>query len=186
MMDERRRSSGTARAGSYPDGIGASLCQSAGGRGQTLESLTRPARADGPSGLQLQLAARGVKASEVHVAAGMHVDGPYPRGSGTARSRPRAMLLSARVIVSNDGADTTAERLGRGVVRVVPVDLNTARVHPPSKSSSTQQRQGSSVTRRPRRSRSDRSPLSESVAYWESFLQGSCALSTRPSGSTSP
>jgi mRNA interferase MazF len=34
------------------------------------------------------------------------------------------------VIVSNDGANTTAERLGRGVITVVPVTSNTARVHP--------------------------------------------------------
>jgi mRNA interferase MazF len=34
------------------------------------------------------------------------------------------------VIVSNDGANTTAERLGRGVITVVPVTSNTHRVHP--------------------------------------------------------
>ncbi len=34
------------------------------------------------------------------------------------------------VIVSNDGANSTAERLGRGVITVVPVTSNTARVHP--------------------------------------------------------
>jgi len=34
------------------------------------------------------------------------------------------------VIVSNDGANTSAERLGRGVVTVVPVTTNTERVHP--------------------------------------------------------
>lgn len=34
------------------------------------------------------------------------------------------------VIVSNDGANTTASRLGRGVITVVPVSSNTARVHP--------------------------------------------------------
>lgn len=34
------------------------------------------------------------------------------------------------VIVSNDGANTTAERLGRGVITVVPVTSNVARVHP--------------------------------------------------------
>jgi mRNA interferase MazF len=34
------------------------------------------------------------------------------------------------VIVSNDGANTTAERLGRGVVTVVPVTSNVTRVHP--------------------------------------------------------
>lgn len=34
------------------------------------------------------------------------------------------------VLVSNDGANLTAERLGRGVVTVVPVTSNTARVFP--------------------------------------------------------
>ncbi|WP_421120077.1 type II toxin-antitoxin system PemK/MazF family toxin [Aquihabitans daechungensis] len=34
------------------------------------------------------------------------------------------------VIVSNDGANTTANRLGRGVVTVVPVTSNIVRVHP--------------------------------------------------------
>lgn len=34
------------------------------------------------------------------------------------------------VIVSNDGANSTAERLGRGVITVVPVTSKTARVYP--------------------------------------------------------
>lgn len=34
------------------------------------------------------------------------------------------------VIVSNDGANTSAERLGRGVVTVVPVTSNVTRVYP--------------------------------------------------------
>lgn len=34
------------------------------------------------------------------------------------------------VIVSNDGANTTASRLGRGVITVVPVTSNTTRVYP--------------------------------------------------------
>ena len=34
------------------------------------------------------------------------------------------------VLVSNDGANTTASRLGRGVVTVVPVSANVDRVHP--------------------------------------------------------
>ena len=34
------------------------------------------------------------------------------------------------VIVSNDGANGTAERLGRGVITVVPVTSNTTRVYP--------------------------------------------------------
>ena len=34
------------------------------------------------------------------------------------------------VLVSNDGANTTAARLGRGVVTVVPVTSNVGRVYP--------------------------------------------------------
>jgi len=34
------------------------------------------------------------------------------------------------VIVSNDGANPTANRLGRGVLTVVPVTTDTGRVHP--------------------------------------------------------
>lgn len=44
-------------------------------------------------------------------------------GSEAARTRPG-------VIVSNDGANTTAQRLGRGVVTVVPVTSNTSHVYP--------------------------------------------------------
>lgn len=44
-------------------------------------------------------------------------------GSEAARSRPA-------VIVSNDGANITAERLARGVVAVVPLTTNTASVYP--------------------------------------------------------
>ncbi len=45
------------------------------------------------------------------------------RGSEANKQRPA-------VIVSNDGANTTADRLGRGVVTVVPVTSNTGRVYP--------------------------------------------------------
>lgn len=45
------------------------------------------------------------------------------RGSEADKRRPV-------VIVSNDRANTTATRLGRGVVTVVPVTSNTARVYP--------------------------------------------------------
>ena len=44
-------------------------------------------------------------------------------GSEAARRRPA-------VIVSNDGANTGAARLGRGVVTVVPVTSSTDRVYP--------------------------------------------------------
>lgn len=45
------------------------------------------------------------------------------RGSGSNKVRPA-------VIVSNDAASRTAERVGRGVVTVVPVTSNVARIHP--------------------------------------------------------
>jgi mRNA interferase MazF len=44
-------------------------------------------------------------------------------GSEAANTRPG-------VIVSNDGANTTAQRLGRGVVTVVPITSNINRVYP--------------------------------------------------------
>src|SRR5438270_11984420 len=34
------------------------------------------------------------------------------------------------VIVSNDGANRSAERLGRGVITVVPITTNTTRIYP--------------------------------------------------------
>ncbi len=51
------------------------------------------------------------------------VDLDPARGAEATKKRPA-------VIVSNDGANSTAERLGRGVVTVVPVTTSTERVHP--------------------------------------------------------
>lgn len=45
------------------------------------------------------------------------------RGAEADKRRPA-------VIVSNDGANSTAQRLGRGVLTVVPVTSNVARVYP--------------------------------------------------------
>ena len=45
------------------------------------------------------------------------------RGSEANKRRPA-------VIVSNDGANTTAERLGQGVLTVVPVTSRTEHVYP--------------------------------------------------------
>src|SRR3712207_424258 len=45
------------------------------------------------------------------------------RGSEADRTRPA-------VVVSNDGANSSAERTGRGGVTVVPVTSNTARIFP--------------------------------------------------------
>jgi mRNA interferase MazF len=51
------------------------------------------------------------------------VDLDPTRGSEANKRRPA-------VIVSNDGANTTAERNGRGVITVVPVTSNVTRVYP--------------------------------------------------------
>jgi mRNA interferase MazF len=45
------------------------------------------------------------------------------QGAEAAKTRPA-------VVVSNDAANATATRLGRGVVTVVPVTSNTTRVYP--------------------------------------------------------
>ncbi len=45
------------------------------------------------------------------------------RGSEASERRPA-------VIVSNDGANATAERLGRGVITVVPVTSNVTKIYP--------------------------------------------------------
>ena len=51
------------------------------------------------------------------------VDLDPARGSEANKRRPA-------VIVSNDAANVTAERLGRGVITVVPVTSNVERVYP--------------------------------------------------------
>jgi mRNA interferase MazF len=45
------------------------------------------------------------------------------RGAEATKRRPA-------VLVSNDGANSTAARLGRGVITVVPVTSNIARIYP--------------------------------------------------------
>jgi mRNA interferase MazF len=45
------------------------------------------------------------------------------RGSEAAKTRPA-------IVVSNDAANSTATRLGRGVITVVPVTSNTTRIYP--------------------------------------------------------
>lgn len=52
-----------------------------------------------------------------------YVDFEPTRGAEANKRRPA-------VIVSNDGANTTAARLGRGVITVVPVTSNTTTVYP--------------------------------------------------------
>jgi mRNA interferase MazF len=51
------------------------------------------------------------------------VDLEPARGAESDKRRPG-------VIVSNDGANTTANRLGRGIVTVVPVTSNVERIYP--------------------------------------------------------
>ncbi|HKC18600.1 MAG TPA: type II toxin-antitoxin system PemK/MazF family toxin [Candidatus Dormibacteraeota bacterium] len=51
------------------------------------------------------------------------VDLEPARGAEASKRRPA-------VIVSNDGANTTATRLGRGVITVVPVTSSIQRVYP--------------------------------------------------------
>jgi len=51
------------------------------------------------------------------------VDLDPAQGSEAAKRRPA-------VVVSNDGANTVAARIGRGVVTVVPVTASVARIYP--------------------------------------------------------
>ena len=51
------------------------------------------------------------------------VDLDPSRGAESDKRRPA-------VIVSNDGANVTAAHLGRGVITIVPVTTNVARVYP--------------------------------------------------------
>lgn len=51
------------------------------------------------------------------------VDLDPARGAEAAKRRPA-------VLVSNDGANLTADRLGRGVITVVPVTSDVARIFP--------------------------------------------------------
>src|SRR5699024_11579592 len=60
--------------------------------------------------------ARSVRRGDIHL-----VDFEPIRGSEANKTRPA-------VVVSNDQANATAERLGRGVVTVVPLTSNTQRV----------------------------------------------------------
>ena len=54
----------------------------------------------------------------------IHVVNLDPARSGEANKRRPA------VIVSNDGANVTAERTGQGVITIVPVTSNISRVYP--------------------------------------------------------
>ena len=98
------------------------------------------------------------------------------RGSEANKRRPA-------VVVSNDQADATAGRLGRGVITGVPLTSNIDRVFvfqallPAAVS-------GLRMDSRPRRSRSAQLRSSESARCWETSLRSSCATSTRRSGCT--
>jgi|SRR5215470_13507545 len=45
------------------------------------------------------------------------------RGSEVSKTRPA-------IVVSNDAANATATRLGRGVITVIPITSNVARIYP--------------------------------------------------------
>jgi mRNA-degrading endonuclease toxin of MazEF toxin-antitoxin module len=83
------------------------------------------------------------------------VDLDPTRGAESNKRRPA-------VIVSNDGANTTASRLGRGIVTVVPVTSNVEKVYAfkPLGAPTLRARQ-LTPSRRP--NRSGPSPWSESV-----------------------
>lgn len=59
-----------------------------------------------------------MRRGEIHL-----VDLEPVRGSEANKRRPA-------VIVSNEGANSTAQRLGRGVITVVPVTTNVSTIHP--------------------------------------------------------
>ena len=59
-----------------------------------------------------------MRRGDIHI-----VDLSPARGSEANKRRPA-------IIVSNDGANATARRLGRGVITVIPVTSNVERVYP--------------------------------------------------------
>jgi mRNA interferase MazF len=59
-----------------------------------------------------------MRRGDIHV-----VDLAPARGSEANKRRPA-------IIISNDGANTTATRLGRGVITVIPVTSNVEHVYP--------------------------------------------------------
>ena len=77
-----------------------------------------PPATTAPCGTQRPLVGSPIRRGEIRL-----VDLEPVRGADADKRRPA-------VIVSNDGANNTAERLGRVVVKVVPVTSNTDRVYP--------------------------------------------------------
>ena len=94
---------------------------------------------------------------------------PARRGEGD-KTRPA-------VIVSIDGANTTAARLGHGVVTVVPVTSNVDRVFP-SRCCSPQPTPASIGTPRPRQNRSAPCPSNASPTRSVPYRLRSCSWST--------
>ena len=75
-------------------------------------------------GRSLRLGAHGERRAQLMRRGEIRLFDLYPvRGSEANKRRPA-------VIVSNDGANSTATWLGRGVVTVVPVTSSTDRVYP--------------------------------------------------------
>ena len=88
------------------------------------------------------------------------------------------------MIVSNDGANATANRLGRGVVTVVPVTSNTERIYP------FQVLLTSESTGLPEDSKAQAEQVRSVAVERIGHVSGHCQASTlprsmRPSGSTS-
>jgi len=86
------------------------------------------------------------------------------------------------VVVSNDGANTTAQRLGRGVVTVLPATTYVSRIHPFQVLLPADRCQPPRDSRRPKPSRSGPSRVGSSAGSLLIFSR----RSTERSGSTSP
>ena len=80
------------------------------------------------------------------------------RGAEASETRP--------AVIVTDGANSTATRLGRGVVTVVPVTSNVERIYPFQVLLKAAARDCSETPRR-RRSKSTRLPLNASGSEWQ-------------------
>ena len=97
------------------------------------------------------------------------------RGSEASKSRPA-------VVVSNDAANATASRLARGVITVVPITSNVARIYP----FQVPIRPGSGKTPKRRLSRSGQSRSSELASRLAGFPLPPWPSSMKHFASTSP
>ena len=93
------------------------------------------------------------------------VDFSSPIGAEAAFERPV-------VIVGNNAANESAAAMNRGVVTVVPVTGNTRRVYPFQGQGWRPAIAVCGETRKPRRNRSERSPLNASAIAWVASPKG--------------